>query len=367
MASSNPFTPSFGKVPPHIAGRDEIISDMTRAFEEGVGDPNLSTVLVGPRGSGKTALLLHLASLAQARGWVAASASAVPGMLEDIEQRALEAAEHLVDAPGGARLTGLSIGQVVSAEWERAPEARANWRTRMTRLIEQLNARDVGLLITVDEVRVELGEMVQLASVYQHLVGEDRKVALVMAGLPAKVSALLSDDSVSFLRRACRYSLGRVGDADVEEALLRTVEEGGRSIGPEALDAAVAAAGGFPYMVQLVGFRMWGQRPSSPEISAQDARRGAELARRDLESRVLEATYYDLSRGDRRFLAAMLEDAGRPSALADVAARLGEGTNYASTYKRRLLELGVIGERGRGRVAFELPGFADYLAAAEGL
>ncbi len=35
---------------------------------------------------------------------------------------------------------------------------------------------------------------------------------------------------------------------------------------------------------------------------------------------------------------------------------------HTSTYKRRLIEQGVIGERGPSFVAFELPGFRDYLA-----
>ena len=47
----------------------------------------------------------------------------------------------------------------------------------------------VGLLVTVDEVRVELDEMVRIASTYKHFVGGNRKVALLMVGLPGKVSS----------------------------------------------------------------------------------------------------------------------------------------------------------------------------------
>ena len=56
----NPFTPSFGQIPLYMAGRDLVIDEIMRAFENGVGDPNLSTILIGARGSGKTALMfLH--------------------------------------------------------------------------------------------------------------------------------------------------------------------------------------------------------------------------------------------------------------------------------------------------------------------
>ena len=50
MAALNPFTPTFGKVPSVAAGRDEILADMQYAFENGSGDPILSTILIGPRG-----------------------------------------------------------------------------------------------------------------------------------------------------------------------------------------------------------------------------------------------------------------------------------------------------------------------------
>ena len=75
---------------------------------------------------------------------------------------------------------------------------------------------------------------------------------------------------------------------------------------------------------------------------------------------MLDATFYALSQGDLRLLEAMLQDA-RESRLSELADRMGEGSNYVSTYKRRLVEQGVIGERGRSMVAFELPGLREYL------
>ena len=73
---NNPFTPSFGKVPPHLAGRDDVLEDMRNAFENGPGDPNLSTLLIGARGSGKTALLSCIAEDALSLGWISANVSA---------------------------------------------------------------------------------------------------------------------------------------------------------------------------------------------------------------------------------------------------------------------------------------------------
>ena len=41
---------------------------------------------------------------------------------------------------------------------------------------------------------------------------------------------------------------------------------------------------------------------------------------------------------------------------------MGVASNYASQYKRRLLEDGVIGERRRGLVGFDIPAFREFLS-----
>lgn len=356
----NPFTPSFGQVPPYLAGRSRIIDDMERAFDRGPGDPNLSTILVGARGTGKTALLSYLAEIALSRGWVAASVTAEEGMLEDILERAAEAGSQFISSGGNARVTGVSIGQIFEMTWEYEDEGRGNWRTRMNRLLDELDRYGVGLLITVDEVRADVDEMIKLASVYQHFVREGRRASLVMAGLPGNVSSLISDDTVSFLRRAFKHRLGRIADYEVEDALRKTVEEGGRRIDDKGLSMAVEAIDGFPYLMQLVGYRAWDQHPETDAISQEDVANAVALARLEMEDRILEATFYELSEGDKRVLSAMLAD-GEVSRMTDIAARIGENSGYVSVYKNRLVEAGVVAEKGRGILAFDMPGLREYL------
>ena len=359
MDLPNPFTPTFGKVPPVLAGRRQLLSAMEAAFAGSGSDPNLSSIIVGARGTGKTALLARIADAASASGWIAARVSAVPGMLEDIEERVAEEAAHLIDSEPKARLTGIGVGQLLSLEFDREGAARGNWRTRMNRVLRQLNGLGIGLLITVDEVRADLDEMIALASTYQHFVSEDKRVALVMAGLPSHVTGLVEDKSVSFLRRARRHHLGRIGDADIESAFRKTVLGAGGSIEDDALELAVRTIDGFPYMMQLVGYWTWSECMTSA-ISVVDVERGARLAGQEMRDGVLSTTYRELSRGDVRFLEALLAG-GDESVLADISSRMGVKSNYASKYKERMLEAGVIGDRGGGSYGIDLPGFEGFL------
>ena len=143
----NPFTPTFGIVPQVLAGRSDILNDMDTAFEDGLGNPNLSTILVGARGTGKTALLSCIADEAQQRGWISATVVAIPGMLDDVIQRTLEAASEFLEPKRTKRLTGLEIAQVLGLEWTTEPSEQANWRTRMSSILHELNDRSIGLLI----------------------------------------------------------------------------------------------------------------------------------------------------------------------------------------------------------------------------
>lgn len=356
----NPFTPTFGVVPPFMAGRTYVIEDILNALDSGPGDPNLATIFIGARGTGKTALLSYLAAEANAHGWLSVNVVAGRNMREDIYQQTKSAAKEFVETCENPRLKGLTIGQVFGLEWEGAPREELNWRSRMNGLFEGLEAYGIGLLITIDEVSASLDEMIEFASTYQLFVRENKRVGLLMAGLPHQVSTLLRNESVSFLRRCVQHRLSGVEDAEVSDALWRTIQSGGRTVSPEALDRMVGEIGGFPFMMQLVGYRVWGVSPNMREISLEDAKRGIVLAQDDLDRRVLDPTYFELSDGDLRFLEAMLEDEG-VSAISDIAARMGTTSNYASKYRARLAEQGIIGTRGRGRVAFDMPHFRDYL------
>lgn len=284
-----------------------------------------------------------------------------PGMLEDIYERTKEAAAEFIDQSNSPRLKGISVAQLFGAEWETPAQEPENWRTRMNRLFKLLEKYDIGLLITIDEIRVTLNEMIAFASTYQLFVREGKRVGLLMAGLPQQVSALLRNESVSFLRRCVQHHLDSIADQEVADALRRTVESEGRTVETAELQRMVEAIGGFPFMMQLVGYRVWDQSPREREISENDVERGIELARSDMEQRVLAPTYRELSEQDVQFLEAMLPDGGGVSSISNVAERMGVSSNYASKYRARLIERGVVGGRGRGRIGFDMPFFREYV------
>jgi hypothetical protein len=356
---TNPFTPSFGSIPPLMAGRHRIIEDVLDGLDNGPGDPNRAAIFVGARGSGKTALLVTIADEAEQRSWITARVTAIDGMLEDILERAQEVAAEFLDRKNTSRITSIGVAGV-SLSRSVADNPEGNWRTKMNKLLDALAEKDIGLLITVDEVNIDFKEMRTLAAVFQHFISERRNVALLMAGLPHNVSIMLQDKAISFLRRSFQFHLGSIGLHDVKETVKNTIALTGRTISNPALDMATVASGGFPFLIQLIGYNIWRQHPEVKEISVDDAKVGIEYARNDMKRMVFETTLREISDIDYSFLLAMSEDDG-DSYLSEIAKRMGVTTNYANQYRSRLIEQGIIGSAGRGKLNFEIPMLREYL------
>jgi len=359
MASRvNPFTPVFGTVPAVFAGRQEILDELVEGLEGGGGSPYRCMLIIGPRGSGKTAMLRAFVNEASSLGWISANVSCIPGMLEDIYNQATEAASPFIDASRKSHITsiaggGFSISRSIDAEYP------PNWRLLMSRLLDGLAEQSIGLVITVDEVDISVDELRVLVATYQHFVGEERDVVLILAGLPKNVLQVVMDGTISFLRRATHRHLGLIPPHVVREMIKKTVRISNRTIDELALQRATQAAGGFPYLIQLVGFHMWRQEPDNTVISLEDAEDGIAFARAEMNP-IFEVMLQEISEQDRNFLLAMAQD-NEDSSISEIAQRLSVSMSYAGQYRLRLIAQGIIGERGRGRIGFAIPMLKEYL------
>ena len=112
-------------------------------------------------------------------------------------------------------------------------------------------------------------------------------------------------------------------------------------------------------MIQLLGQQCFRNRDAQT-ITVESTEQAAPAARRKLGQLVHEPSFSDLSQVDRTFLLAMAVDDG-PSKMSAISERLNVNSQYAGTYRRRLIEAEIIESAGYGKVDFELPYMRDFL------
>ena len=130
----NPFTPTFGSIPLELAGRKQIISDILYGLDNGPGDPNRATILVGARGSGKTVLLAKIAEEASANGWVSVNVNADPDMLEEILVQIKDNAKEFLTPESISHITSISLAGVSVSRNVKQGLKKSTWRSDMTKI-----------------------------------------------------------------------------------------------------------------------------------------------------------------------------------------------------------------------------------------
>ena len=356
---SNPFTPSYGSIPLLLPGRREIIAQIMFGLENGPGDPNRSTVLTGPRGTGKTVLLHQIAEDALELGWITVYVVANENFLSEILRKLRKAAnEFIADDRNSARIKGIKVGSLgIDMELK---SNKKTWEESIDEIIDALTSLDIGVVFEIDEVRGVNERFRRFASIHQDFISTGRKTSLVLAGLPHNIDSVFKDKSISFIRRSRKQVLGSISLSEARVTLKRTVELSGKRIDEDALDLMTAETAGYPYLIQLIGYEVWQVVTKKKRISAADALTGIENAQRHIESSLVELVLDDLSEQDKNFLLA-LSESDDPMAMSGIADLMGVDSKYAGVYRRRMIKEGIIESTERGYIDFVLPHFRKYL------
>lgn len=363
----NPFSPGFGTQPPLLAGRGAILRRIASAMSAGPRHPDSTLVVTGARGTGKTVLLNAAEGDGRSRGWaaIAVSASEEGGVTHNVASAASDPNRW----PQQWRERAVGFGADVGGRRLSGGSSRPTLRAALTGLAEAAADRDAGVLVTIDELQAaDAGDAQMFANAIQHVARrEQRPVVFVGAGLPEVEDTVLADDGITFFQRCRRVAIGPISDEDVRAALEQPVVDAGGWIGPAALDAAVAAASGYPFMVQLIGFHAWEHAPDPGSgITPAAMAAGIADANDEMVDLVVKPVWKRLSEADRGFLLAMARDSG-DSRTADIASRLRASSSHVGVYRSRLIRAGVIRSPRRGRVRFTHEALRRWLQGRDGL
>ena len=337
-----------------------LLDSTCEGLRQRIGTNDTFSMLIGPRGYGKTVLLGRIGQDAQEAGWTVLSASGTEGdpsaeFHRQIVRLSQGKPAWKVDSVGAQVIgTGASVSRADVSD--RSSHGYGdNFKDALSDLARDVDGSQSRVLLVLDEAHsVPLPQMRRLGAIVQQVASIDLlPVCLVAACLPVGLKTILQDRKSTFLRRMGKHRLELIADQEMARCFRQTIAGGGGTISDEALAEAVRGSGGHPYMLQLVGHTMWGlSQETGHIIQRSHATQAVAQAEPLLWDDIFRPAWDDLSETDRKILL-------RVAAMSDGPVRFSEAVHMACVskgqageYRARLLRTGFVQPAGRGHVEF---------------
>lgn len=370
-SGQNPFTPSFGVPPPHLAGRDEILQSIREAMAAGPRHPGFTSLLLGGRGTGKTTILMQTEKALGEAGWVVCRTDALlPGADRPVCEAITKRAQSLLEQHSKARrrLTGarLDVAGLVSAgaDWEHQgpiPPAARSMQTALMELSEAVEAKKgkVGVLLLLDEFHnVRAADASIIASAVQNAKIDGRRLGFIAAGLAHVERTLLPNRGFTFFQRCARHKTELLDLSESMQALQIPLQDHNIEISTELLLRAATATSGHPYAIQSLGFHLWARADPTKQVDETALIYAINEMSKNFYDCIVGPIWHQLSPRKRQFLVAMSYDDG-PSRIADIIRRIESNKNVVNSLRRQLIDEGIIAPSGHGLVEFSRPQVKD--------
>jgi hypothetical protein len=362
----NPFRPGMGRVPPDFGGREQPLLRAKVAVDQLVAGHTPEFVLYrGVRGVGKTALLAYVRRQARTRGLHTLHLEA------DREDERLEAAREsllrdsaglLAEADGTLldRLTTIRAGRDGPRIRDRGGPS-ATLESMIDDVARLAEATGRGVLLTVDEVHEAGDRLLKPLLRAAHRVAQDgRPLGVLLSGLPTAAENLF-DEGQTYTERLSRVDLGLLERDGTAEAVRRPfARDAGLEVDELVVDAVHDGSGGYPWFVQLWGEALWDLATEPDRLRLPVAREAGERVHLRVEDFYL-SRWRRVPSGRAALLVLALADAGGDAPIGDVLERIDVTHQAISPARRALLDLGLCWAPSRGRLAFSVPGFADWV------
>ena len=354
----NPYNPLFGRKPERFLGRDLIVYEILSSLDN-LNSPWRTTLIIGVRGSGKTALLSDIYESIEEDSVIVVPVSPESEILDDILGQVYKKMPRTLLDDIVNKLK-VSIGGNFSVELNKGsePSFTESFRYQLTLMLDQLKKKNYKVLFLIDETQKHSDGMRTFIATYQHLIRERYDVSLVMAGLPNVISDILNDSVLTFLRRANQVTLDNVDLStvkyDFRDSFLKHFP-----VSEALLEQAATDTEGYPYLIQLIGFFLWTNLAAGQEESVA-LEKTLVQSKANLFQNVHKLLYSELSPRDKEFVIAMTADENT-SKFADIIKRTNKSKNYISTYRLRLIDFGYIKSVGHGELQFCLPYTREFI------
>lgn len=379
----NPYSPGSGRRPFELVGRKAEIEAFDLLIAKSKQRrPDRGIVLHGLRGVGKTVLLNEFRRQAERANFMTVSlegrdaeggseavrAKLARGLLlagrkvnrRDITSTLRDALGSVVSFSAKLGVTGIDIGVDMARGRADSGSIEVDLEEMVEDLATAMAEQRLALVFLIDEMQDLDDALLTALLSTQHLAGQrEWPFYIVGAGLPNLPSVLAEARSYAERLFTYRHIDALSHDAAVS-ALVAPAGKYGVTYATEARDLLLEASGGYPYFIQEYGYAAW-ETALEKTITAQDAEIAVAIGRSQLDQGFFPSRWKRASKGEKEFLRLMAVDGDQGSGTAQLAARVGRKQSSMTMTRASLINKGIIYAPTLGRVAFTVPGMADYI------
>lgn len=385
---SNPYTPGAGARPFELVGRDDIRVAYGVALERAqIRMAVQSKILFGLRGVGKTVLLRDFVARARRANWLVVELEAlageplVPALTRELFRELRNAGRtwsgdalqwvrrvfkaFSIRADPGTGSYSFEVDIEPARGYADSGDLDRDLQEMLAELAALAGHHGAGLLLAIDELQeVDRATLAALNATVHRLGQGDEPAPFLFAGAGLPSLRRILAEATSYAERLYEYwSIDRLDDPAIRDALVGPAAAQGVGWEPVALDAAVRFSRGYPYFVQVLGRRAW-DVAAGPVITGRDLRDAMVDARQDLDAGLYAARWQRATRAEQRFMSAMagLGQDG-PVRMSDLVEALGKSRSaQLSPTRSQLISKGLVYAPDRGEVAFTVPGMGAFVA-----
>ena len=371
--------------PEHVAGREDVFDVLEDALQDiapsevrgkdGLLEHDLTPpiVLTGPRGVGKTLMLIwmqeraqemeiHVARLAHAKDVVAGDAMGrlLKELARGADKKALKAVKGFNASIAGFGL-GVDLRDDPADGFEQVLRARLS-QGPLALLMDEAHHYQENIM----------GFMLQSG---QRLINEKHPLVILLAGTPDLRSYLMNIEA-TFMTRSKRIYINLLTTKESKDALSKPFTDRGIEVEPQALEMMWSMTDNYPFFVQLVGAEVW-------EALLKKGKRRVDVAlveqvqeeigdqRIDFYSTIYdELDDEDLTSYALQAAEAIIRQEGAPLKKKDIRlALLQENSGLKAPDARKIIDslqrLGVIWQGRKGHIEAGIPSFFTYLQETE--
>lgn len=380
----NPFSPGAGSPPPELAGREQVIEDVSIALHRIRHNLSAKSVLmVGLRGVGKTVLLNRLKNDAEAEGLICVQFESpegqnLPAMIAPNLRSALLKLDRVAGATdvvaravrvlgsfiGSAKINyeGMEFGFNLGKEDGAADTGDLDYD--LSELLQVIGiaakAKKTAVVLFIDELQyVVEKELAALISALHACAQKQLPVALVGAGLPQLVGNV--GKAKSYAERLFNFPvIGPLPSSSAIEALQRPVKVRGVSFNDDAVEEIVKQTQGYPYFLQEWGSNCWSVAEANL-INIDDVKLATKLAITQLDTSFFRVRFDRCTPMEKNYMRAMAEVNSLAPRSGDIAAVMKKEVNQLGPIRQSLIKKGMIYSPAHGDTAFTVPLFAEYM------